>query len=819
MKKQATRPHKHRHAQNGSRSILTPLFATFCLMLAALFSYSASAVAATATFSLVDNTTLQSGSYKIYVAGYSATPGYYLNSDGTWLSLSTTPPTGSTATLGQIPCWQLGSGSGQINKVVIDSTQTTLSARLYYFVVTDTTTFPVCSTSYTTNGIFKTALPATTVNSISVIPSPLNYVTLGGGNYQVYQPSSANLTGTAGSTLLPLFNFGEIGPGASSGTIDLSQVDFFSFPMNIKSSVTPVGTGAITNPAEIGNPLGLSYSAINSVYTAFMNNIAGTGGCTASPTASACAYLSLSAAYSTPNDPTTRYYWVNPGSYLQTSKGATSGLNTVFNNIITKTLWANGAPSITLDNGGIQGPAGNQAPQETFASSVVSMAYPCNNKSNNSGCPTVQALKFVGQTSGYIAYIFSPYDYDAGCTAGTITGCAATHSPGYQVFAGAGVFATTNATEYTNLVAAGVLTEPAPTMAGQTYTQLTYTQEVARLGLIMTQALNHGVASMTAASCGAAYTWQCWNVESNWYPTQTSTAVPDITQNLFSQFMHTAQSSQIPLFVRPPSAVTSAGGSLMGMAYGFSNDENPTPVVTGSTSPEVPSKMDQTVQYGGTGPYTITLGPWTATQDCVFNWAQTQSSIPSSTYYNLFPSSSAVSNPTQTGVYNGRTYTGYRTYSNGYFLGVNAADNDVYYGVNGALTNAGDLLTVMAPQATGCMTTQMTQANCFFSWAETSPSALLSSIQYTPTAVATEQGRQSIYNSQDYIYRYYPSGSSIVNYLGINLADNNVYSMQSVNGANGTLVYPTTPTATTPTVANGALSNLTTYWAPLANCQ
>ncbi len=77
-----------------------------------------------------------------------------------------------------------------------------------------------------------------------------------------------------------------------------------------------------------------------------------------------------------------------------------------------------------------------------------------------------------------------------------------------------------------------------------------------------------------------------------------------------------------PMFVQPPSAVRSATGTpgagrTMGMAYGFADDENPTPSVprppaASSPQPEVPSKMDSTVVYGGAGPYTITFGPWVA---------------------------------------------------------------------------------------------------------------------------------------------------------------------------------------------------------------
>jgi hypothetical protein len=57
---------------------------------------------------------------------------------------------------------------------------------------------------------------------------------------------------------------------------------------------------------------------------------------------------------------------------------------------------------------------------------------------------------------------------------------------------------------------------------------------------------------------------------------------------------------------------TPGGGKTMGMAYGFSNDENPTPPATNPPQPEVPSKLDQTVAYGGSG-NTITFGPWITT--------------------------------------------------------------------------------------------------------------------------------------------------------------------------------------------------------------
>ena len=138
------------------------------------------------------------------------------------------------------------------------------------------------------------------------------------------------------------------------------------------------------------------------------------------------------------------------------------------------------------------------------------------------------------------------------------------------------------------------------------------TRSPGRLGFLISGALNRGVATVP---CTGQSTWQCWQNETYWYPTAVSATFPDITQNLFAQWMHTATIGGTPMFKRPPGAVNAAssvagGGKAMGMAYGFSNDENPTPPATTPPQPEVPSKLDQTVVYGGPGPYTITFGPW-----------------------------------------------------------------------------------------------------------------------------------------------------------------------------------------------------------------
>ncbi|HEY8098985.1 MAG TPA: hypothetical protein VIE65_23215 [Methylobacter sp.] len=558
------------------------------LMLVALFHYSASAVAATATFTLQDQTGLPSA-HKIYVVGWSSSPGYYLNSDGTWLPL---PQQAN----GQIPCYQLGSGTGQISQAVIDSTQSTLSARVYFFA-DDTGSYPTCNngttsaTSPGTNGIFGTtnfSYTYTPPSTTSPAGTPGTYGIQGITQTNIGQPNKG----------VPIYAYGEIGPGPSNGTIDVSQVDLFSFPVTIQANVTS-GPNTIGNTFSSNAMSSVSFSD-NAVYAAYMNKLAGSGGCKTNPHAPACAYLDLISPYGNYTS------LLNPGGFLasNSTKAQSSKLATAFDSIIT-TLWATESPAITLNNGGAQG----GAPQDTFTGTALSMTYPCN--STGTGCPTVQAIKFVGQSSGYVAYIFSPIGYADGCASGAITGCPAGSiaSSGNQVFSGAGVFASTANNEYSNLVAIQGGEQSLLPAATTNYGVGAYNAQVARLGLIMTQAMNHGVALMQCPS--STPTWQCWNLETNWYPTQTSATYPDISQNLFSQFMHTASNTRgIPFFVQPPSAVQSAGGATMGMAYGFSNDEQPTPPVPNSTNPEVPSKMDGTVIYNGTGPYTITLGPW-----------------------------------------------------------------------------------------------------------------------------------------------------------------------------------------------------------------
>jgi Divergent InlB B-repeat domain/IPTL-CTERM motif len=550
----------------------------------------------TAIFTLQDRTNLVPGTYQIYVTGFSTAGPYALQSDGSWAAPP--PPTPANA-ITTLPCYRFPQ---DITQVQINGTQTAISARVYYFIVTDKVRFPSCNPTSGT-GLFNQQ--GVTNAFIYTLPT-LNLTT----------PTVGNVT----ATNFPAWSFSEIGTSATVGTIDLSQVDFLSFPMNTVASVTP-GTNP-PNPTVIGNPVGaadnpgdaVNYTSILDSYRKFINGLAqaknGNRTCFTDSSPIECAYLDLLQQVSAAGSPLPQFVVQNPGGFLGQNTPATqaSRLNTVFDAVIT-TLWTATIPPtvLALDTGGALGgtagpPVVPSIAQDVFTSQIVTMDYP-----GSVPAYPVRALQFTGTNTGYIAYVFSPIDYQAGCAASSIPNCSAPASSGYQVFAGAGTLGAPGAGTYAALLAAGRLSSSA-----STYGSLGYDAVVTRLGFLISGAMNRGVALVP---CTKTYTWQCWQDETYWYPTTLSATFPNLTQNLFSQWMHTASIGATPMFKQPQGAVRSAsgtpgGGTLMGMAYGFSNDENPTPPATSPPQPQVPSKLDQTVVLGGSGPYTITFGPW-----------------------------------------------------------------------------------------------------------------------------------------------------------------------------------------------------------------
>ncbi len=525
-----------------------------------------------ATFTLIDRTNLAPKPYQIYVTGFSTAGPYVLQPDGSWGA--------ATSATGTLPCYRFPQ---DIQQVQINGTQTSISARVYYFVVTDVARFPQCNPTAGNQGLFN------------LNPNGFTY---SGSGASVTVPTTSDVT----SKNFPAWTFSEIGASATSGTIDLSQVDFFAFPMNMTAQVSTAVPPQAPNPSVAGNPVAaanpgdaVNQASVRDAYAAYADALATAQGAACSnPTPpAACEYKKLLRDVSTPGSSVPLYVIENPGSYVVENPSST--LNQAFDGVINA-LWNPAAAPLAIDTGG----ALVEIPEDTFVSSYTTMTYP-----GVGATYVIPALKFSGVSSGYVAYVFSPIGLQLGCQSGQIpaTYCPSNPSSGFQVFGAAGALASpVNNDNWSILTANGLI----PTTSSGGYSQL-----VGRLGLLLSSAMNRGVARV---NCPAPkVTWQCWQDETYWYPTTVSATFPDITQNLFSYWMHTATIKGTPMFVRPPGAVNGAsgtpgGGKPMGMAYGFAADENPTPQAVTPNQPEVPSKFDQTVLLPGSG--TITFGPW-----------------------------------------------------------------------------------------------------------------------------------------------------------------------------------------------------------------
>ncbi|MCC6196638.1 MAG: IPTL-CTERM sorting domain-containing protein [Burkholderiales bacterium] len=575
------------------------------LVLAVLLTVVAAAAhAQSAVFTLKDKTNLASGTYKIYVTGFSTAGPYVLQQDGSWAA-----PTANTGTL---PCYEFTSDTtvqNRITQVQINAAQAGISARVYYFVVTDLAAFPSCNPTGGASGLFNNS----------------NAFTYSSGGASVNEPPVGDVTSKA----FPAWTYSEIGASASYGTIDLSQVDFFAFPMYTTATASS-GPSSVGNPVGAGNPADVvNHVSMRDSYATYINALAEAANnhksCHEDDTPAVCAYLDLLQNVKTPGSQVAQYVIQNPGGYLgqNTSVSQASRLNTAFDGVIDALWHSASPPTLTIDTGGALGgaaanpgavpptPAYPTIPEDVFTSSIVTITYP------GTTYP-MKAMKFTGTaTSGnYVAYVFSPKDYQNGCASQQITNCTSPASTGWQVFADGGMLTTPPDAipyaTYTALSGASLLSSNAGTYGGVGYNAV-----VSRLGFLIAAAMTRGVARV---SCGRTYTWQCWQDETYWYPTATSATYPDITQSVFSRWMHTATIGGTPMFLQPPGAVNSAssspgGGKLMGMAYGLANDENPTPTVPSppaatAPQPEVPSKLDGTVVFGGAGPYEIVFGPW-----------------------------------------------------------------------------------------------------------------------------------------------------------------------------------------------------------------
>lgn len=238
---------------------------------------------------------------------------------------------------------------------------------------------------------------------------------------------------------------------------------------------------------------------------------------------------------------------VNPGLYLADGANPDSPLNTVWDNTLDQ-LFMKTRLSVVGDDGRVY-----------------------------QGAPTTvgeyHVLQFVNTASGNQYNIYDPRK-------------SRPDTPNKNFSAGAMVFANNGA--FADSTASSVVVKgPAKVALG--------------LERDLVAALNRGIATSGPRGTNGE-TSAYWATESNWYPAST-------TQNLFSLFMHTAVVADgTPIFIRPPRPVRTPTGAVMGQAYGFAYDEDPTHATPGQ--PPVPSKFDPVPAQ--TRSIDVTLGPWTA---------------------------------------------------------------------------------------------------------------------------------------------------------------------------------------------------------------
>ena len=597
-----------------------------------------------ASFQILNRSGLTSADAKFYYLGFGQIGSDFvvLMPDGTWASAGSantgwnpsgwnqtppapTPPGPSGA--GVVPCYQL-TGTSTIN-----IPPNIAGARVYFFQVNQSSRLfgTACANTASTtqtNGIFGN------VQGAAGGQAPFAYFSTANGG-DLVTPVPGWLVNGA----MPIWSYGEIGSGASGGgTIDTSQVDFIGFPMNVTAQMTSLGDTYPVWNQGVGfsfSPNGqVNMAAVLTSYSKFLATLPTSTGRGPYRTNVRASFSKL---MSKQGSSTVLF---NPGNYI--ANGGNSAFQNYFLNLISNYMWYPGAASIggvpaaaawtgKLDTGGVI-PPGSGLPQATFSGKAVTLpaagstgAYP-----GYQGTTRLQAIQFTDPVTTAVAYVMSPVSYQVLCGANAVSaGCG---SPAEQVFAASGSLAQPgDNNQYALLTADQQAVWATYGGAG------TYNQVVARLGLLISAAFNRGVAgglqSKGGLCYGAATLNDCWNNQTLWYPTPQTVAEKrkyfggDTSQNHFSRWLHTAQipatvpgacnkktDKCIPMMSQPNNPATLTSGLKMGMGYGFSNDENPTPQPAGSA--QTPSKYDGIVSMSPlAGCNFITIMPWKAGQN------------------------------------------------------------------------------------------------------------------------------------------------------------------------------------------------------------
>lgn len=527
--------------------------------------------------------------------------------DGTWATAGS-PGTGWNPTgwnpnanggaggetgAGVVPCYPVQGGE-QVT-IPLDA----YSMRLYVFMAAKGSGFydtgcnaaPAATGVEQVNGIFGTYLIA---GQKSHDFAPFSYSILtGNGAYAGLQLSKLK------NGKIPPWAFAEIG----SGDIDTSQVDAIAFPLNITAKMTD--SPGTTHPVW-DKGVGFSFSdqgqvnmnAVIASYKSFVAKLPKILPPKARPVTPQASYTKLVVNYKGGQ------FLTNPGNYLGFISRSDPAFGNVFLNLVNNYLWKNWTG--TIDTGG---QLNGLLPQAQFTGEVTTLkGYP-----GYKGKAKLTAIKFIGH--GVSAYVLSPATYQVLCMAGAIPGNCGYMTPAYQIFATDGALNTPVDGQQFALLSADekAAWEPYRVMNGDVsdHGLQTYNTLVARLGFIMSMALNHGVAGglqSPGGLCGDKTKYPivsaCWSDQTLWYPNPNSTAdrtkffAGDKTQNEFARWLHTAQigtgSSAIPMMTQPNNPTTTASG-VMGMGYGFASDENPTPPFDLSTMSQTPSEYSSNV--------------------------------------------------------------------------------------------------------------------------------------------------------------------------------------------------------------------------------
>ncbi len=261
---------------------------------------------------------------------------------------------------------------------------------------------------------------------------------------------------------------------------------------------------------------------------------------------------------------------LSPLQYLATAT-KNDPLNTVWNSTLATLFPSQTQTKATLSLVGSDGNVYQGTPRQvTIGNSNYSVLDFV--ESTNSPTPTPV-------TGGNEFWIFSPLTPDPDSSYPSST------KSGYVVFGAVGVFNDTSS----NVLQQGTKGANAAVVALNLEDQVD-------------AALNRGVATLGPSNPTGGATSYYWNNETNWYPANQ-------TENVYSEFMHTAAVNGTTIAALPSGFVSDAQGAAMGTAYGFTQDESPGAYNSkGSVGPLVPAKFDPVPST--TTKVTITLDPF-----------------------------------------------------------------------------------------------------------------------------------------------------------------------------------------------------------------